>query len=222
MFETLFQDKLAGMDATQRRVFLATTPYEAMLSMLVDKSKNADARCELRPSTIHGLGLFAVQDIDKDEVITHYPAHGFVLSRTGKALSDERERIVLPAEIANDLSSYARTRLRFPTEYERSTYNFRVNPAFDIIGYPDMVDSHLLLAHMANDAICTTDTEYNRAGEIRYTHAALVTNNAHLDQIQLGIIGLVAKRPIRIGEEITVSYGYDYWVSNNKLTGTRA
>jgi hypothetical protein len=194
-----------------------------MLSMLIDKSKNTDARCELRPSTIHGFGLFAVQDIDEDEVITHYPAHGFVLSRTGKALSDERERIMLSAEITDDLTLQAeRTRLRLPTEHERSTYNFRVNPAFDIIGYPDMVDSHLLLAHMANDAICTTDIEYNRASEIRYTHTALVKNNAHLDQIEFGIIGLVAKRPIRAGEEITVSYGYDYWVSNNKLTGTRA
>jgi hypothetical protein len=77
-----------------------------------------------------------------------------------------------------------------------------------------------LLGHIANDAIAPSDTEYNHAGEIRYVHAALATNNAKFEIITPGIIGMIATRPIRAGEEITVTYGYGYWLSNNKLTET--
>jgi hypothetical protein len=145
------------------------------------------------------------------------------MSKSGTDLSVGGERLVFGAVIIDSpLPGANRTHLRSPTEEERKTYHFSVTPGLNLVGYPDMIDSHLLLGHIANDAIAPSDTEYNHAGEIRYVHAALATNNAKFEIITPGIIGMIATKPIRAGEEITVTYGYGYWLSNNKLTGTRA
>lgn len=207
---------------TQRLALMCASRYEPFLSMLVDESKtDNDVRCRVGPSPIHGSGLFAARDIRRGEVITHYPSHGFVLSNSGTPNSIGGERLVFGAMIIDaPLPNAKRTQLRPPTELERKTYNFAVQPDVDIIGYPDMLDSHLLLAHMANDAVATSDTVENSAGEIRYTHAALATNNASFEQITPGIVGMIATRDIQTGEEITVTYGYRYWLSNNRFAGT--
>lgn len=213
--------KIADLEPTQRHVIMSTMHYEAMLSMLMHQ-QDTDVRCRVGPSPLHGSGLFAVRDIARGEVITHYPAHGFVLSNTGRPLSEPGERLIMGSSVQESPHAVEHKDLRQPTEFERHTYNFRVTPMLDIIGYPDMVDSHLLLAHMANDAVTTSDTVHNSASEIRYTHAALATNNAMVDEKNPGIVAMYATKPIRAGEEITISYGYGYWVSNNRFAGTRA
>ncbi len=209
--------------ATQRLVLKCASQYEPFLSMLIDESKkDTDVRCRVGTSAIHGLGLFAVRDIHKGEVITHYPAHGFVLSKPGTPLSDDGERLVFGAVIIDSpMVGANQTQLRSPTDEDRKSYHFAVQPDLNIIGYPDMTDSHLLLGHMANDAVAPSDDTYNHAGEVRYTHAALASNNAGFEKIAPGIVGMIASRPIRVGEEITVTYGYRYWVSIN-FTGTRS
>lgn len=208
--------------ATQRLALTCAIRYEPFLSMLVDESKtDSDVRCRVGPSPIHGSGLFAVRDIRCGEVITHYPSHGFVVSKSGTPNSIGGERLVFGAMIIDaPLPNAKRTQLRSPTELDRKTYHFAVQPDVDIIGYPEMTDAHLLLAHMANDAVTTSDTVENSASEIRYTHAALATNNASFDQITPGLVSMIATRDIRAEEEITVTYGYRYWVSNNRFAGT--
>ncbi len=212
--------RIASLEPTQRHIIMSTMHYEAMTSMLMHQH-SPDVRCRVGPSPLHGSGLFAVRDISCGECITHYPAHGFALSNTGRPLSDGGSRLILGATIRRPPNMLEHEDLRLPTEFERSTYNFRVTPMLDIIGYPDMIGSHTLLAHMANDAITTSDTVHNPASEIRYTHAALATNNALIEERNPGIVAMFAKKPIRAGEEITITYGYSYWVSNNKFTGTR-
>ncbi len=99
-----------------------------------------DPKCEIRPSTVHGQGVFATCLIGKGEVITIYPSDGFLWWAS----------------------------MQSPTCYGTGgddVYKFDVsgwpkeNGAVAIFGEPKKIDDPLYLGHMINDRwVCRGNT----------------------------------------------------------------
>ncbi len=184
------------------------------------------AKCRVGPSPIHGQGLFATRPIAKGERVTYYPSHGFKVALGSAELTGNvvasfgAQEMPMEAILTRSVSALESAKsFRSPTEIERNHYNVRVNPQVEIIGYPEFTSEHYLLGHMANDAVSSSSRTFDTDEERQYTLEALRANNAGIDFDNMGIASfafVVATRPIAVGEEITVPYGYAFWVSKNQ------
>jgi hypothetical protein len=198
-----------------------TCGWQLGLSFAKAQGSLRPAKCRVGPSTIHGQGLFATRPIAKDERITYYPSHGFKIAFGGEevALMGAQD-IPIEAVVTRSADALRTCRAyRKPTKAECKHYSLRVTPQVEIIGYPEFTSEHYLLGHMANDAMKVSSTTHDAVEELQYTAQALLTNNAVIDTEKMGIMDLaflVATRPIAVGEEITVPYGYAFWVSKNQ------
>jgi hypothetical protein len=85
-------------------------------------------------SNIHGYGVFATKNIEKDKIITYYPAHAVCFE---KELIDKGEKEVI---FANQ---------NFQPD---AKYKFNISENYSLIGDKKQTENSLLLGHMVNDA----------------------------------------------------------------------
>lgn len=158
---------------------------------LVNEPHTYFDNCYIGKSKIHGSGVFAKRDINKDEIITFYPVH-FVAIGTNpdlnyKTLLDKRKNTSV---LSLNLENF-------------KDYSIQFNPFISIIGDPAIIHDNSL-AHMINDGsnINGTEEEYNNS----------IDNNSFFNISDKSIF-VRANKSIKKDEEILVSYGYKYWHS---------
>eukprot|EP00966_Prymnesium_polylepis_P192844 4469717-Prymnesium_polylepis.1 len=148
-------------------------------------------------SPLHGLGLFASRDIEREDLVTLYPVHAIGGTDGSATIDEDREHFETVQARAY--------RIDLPHSGARDTW-VDVNPLRERVpGW---------LGHLANDvATCADPAE---AAILGYYDAA-ATANAVLVPLAdaVPLIALTATRKIVQGEEICVTYGHDYWLTTS-------
>ena len=154
--------------------------------------------CEVRPSKIHGLGVFATQDIDAGSYLTMYPCDG----------------VAWYPEIGRFKHGDGGVCFGWPEKVsfiERHSYQQVIEPppgarALAIFGNPEHHADPHFVGHMINDgAVCKTPesaTVYKAISAAKLNSSFVADFCAHM-----------STRPIKAGEEILTSYGTTYWLT---------
>lgn len=162
---------------------------------------------EVRPSPIHGNGVFATRDIKRGELLSLYPPDALAFSRPAVC---SKSCIQIPqCNEAQDAEVHAALR----------TYSLQLGEPggvrVRIVGLPRFCEDPAYLAHMANDPIGYVSTK-----EAYKQLAATKGNAAFVNVVCALCVAIVATRPIQAGNEVLVPYSYDYWDAWNNSRAT--
>lgn len=183
-------------------------------TMMVDESKSKALsivicklfnKVELKPSTTHGRGVFAKQDIKQGEIITLYPADIIVQYPLGRS----NNKSMATARVSNRMPESIHTEEKAVKEYlQQWQYKFEIDKNYSIVGHPDHTDNPTYLGHMINDRF---SCDFNKITPAMYIQLSLAKANAQFQSIDGVCIVAVATKDISSGEEVYVSYGPSFW-----------
>jgi hypothetical protein len=171
-------------------------------------------KVELKKSNIHGYGVFAKQQILKNELITFYPgdfveyypnADGAINNHITTVYRSERYENQFGNNIHSDISK----------KYRNNDYRYDINEHYSIIGCSYFKDDSNYLGHFINDGAKTNSTE--KSNKI-YIKISSIKNNCNFYSLKDLHIAIIAIKDIEIGEELFIRYGIGYWNSYNKNT----
>ena len=154
--------------------------------------------CEVKPSSVHGLGVFATRDIAVDSYVTLYPSDDIMFRPTTwkhRAMYGGR----LPASV---VSAYS---LKLRGEFKQLSL-------LAAVGDPMKHDNPHYLGHMMNDSVKCSNP---KAVEV-YDRISSLRENC-IDVPFEGLHYMAATRDIKAGEELFFTYGPDYWLNRSKL-----
>lgn len=176
---------------------------------------------EIRPSSVHGLGLFANQPITKDTIITYYPIN---VIQINDAFSAENNNKLLIDRLRLDDSSVDRT--------YAYTCSSRFQPGYHVFiyGFPDIINDKKLLGHMINDGGNNVYDGVNIESlenivKFKNKLAEYYINcnkrvNCKYNECNC-TVQIIATRDINKDEEILTSYDASYWYSQTYNTVTK-
>lgn len=164
-------------------------------------------------SEVHGLGVFSNNDKDMilGDIITIYPAD-IVIETINKKTK------TCNLLISKDLFNLKFSNSEFTKEnlIELSSdffYNYlvRLTDNINISATPELYDNPTYIGHMINDGTKIIPTsseqinEYNESSQLRANCCFKYYNN---------LLFVIATKNIKKNEELFVTYGYDYWMSD--------
>jgi len=166
-------------------------------------------KVELKNSLIHGLGVFAKQNINKGELITFYP--GDFVEYTPNEDSHLPNHFTILYRSQRFENKFGEVS---DSKYRDNDYAFEVNSFYGIIGCNHFTDDPNYLGHFINDGAKTNSTE--KSNEI-YLQISNLKRNCQFHILKDLHVAIVATKNINIGEELFITYGLNYWHSfNNK------
>lgn len=175
-------------------------------TILIPESLRNGAKVTVRPSTIHGRGLFATTSFSPGDLLTIYPPHVGVFFPEGRSIHPDM--LVVKHGLVHRMIDhevlFSETLLR---QYE--SYNMKISDQLTIVGLPMYDQDSRLLAHFANDGA----RGHTVADKPVYERVAKQKNNAAFIRYCSVFVALVATKPIDSDEEILVTYGHEYWTS---------
>lgn len=158
---------------------------------------------EIRPSPIHGNGLFATRDISKNTLLTFYPAHAIHMR-----------------DMVYSLKQYDTNNFcdKIENESYNRTYGYEYDDHITLIGNPAIVNNKFLLGHMINDAglnvfagINHLEVEKNLKNiVVRYYLQGISKLNCEAKK-DAHRIKIITTRDIVSDEELLMLYGLPYW-----------
>lgn len=159
--------------------------------------------CEMKPSKIHGNGLFATRKLKRGDVITFFfPYFLETIIENGLDGADREEGLsILPLISRRNLNASEIPEMR---RCENS-----VSEKTLLMGDPKMSVDTRFLAHFINDPCIFTPgmTELDYEGQIVNSfNACIIRYNA-----EPRILYVTAYKNIEIGDEILIPYGWNYW-----------
>lgn len=157
-------------------------------------------KVEIRPSIVHGNGVFANRDITRGEIVTFYPCDIMIMYPKGRE-SDARDMVLG----YNTPATYDATYV-IRNRHHLGIYKFMFDDDHDIIGVPELSTNPTYLGHMANDAAHVEDGDI-----LSYKEISSRGMNVIFERVHGCHVALTAVRDIRKDEEIFVSYGPNYW-----------
>lgn len=172
---------------------------------------------ELRDSPIHGKGVFALQDIPPNTIVTYFPAH-FIYTKGKNGLNVYHSHNGATNLPIDTLAQYRRE-----YSYDCIVGNNGERDKFTIIGNPNVYDNPLLLGHMVNDA-CGNIFHHVNAQNLRkernlinlikkYYTITEEKRNCGMDENSSGsVVCIITTREVKKGEELLTGYGVLYWL----------
>lgn len=161
---------------------------------------------EIKPSNIHGNGVFATKDIEENKVITMFPCHVIQTNDKSYTLNPfYREQL-----LANNISDI-------------SSYTFNIDETTSIFGVPVVLD-YFFLGHMINDSYPTVDDflkiktaiDYGKTA-YKYMLIGQQQNNCKFIKMP-NYVYVKTTKNISAGEELTISYGFPFWSKHLNLS----
>ena len=166
----------------------------------------------IKPSKIHGNGVFALNNIKKDELITIYPAHYLIVRPNGYNKCKEAGTVhfILKSDIVEDNELNINDDIKID-------YTFHINDYYSICGDPRLTDDCNFVGHMINDGIKghSTEDDINTLDNNIYNNITGLKNNSRFKIIDDYCVAIVSTRDITKDEEILIGYNYAYWVEHN-------
>lgn len=167
------------------------------------------ACCAVRPSPLHGDGLFATREVAEGELLSFFPADALLVWEGG-----DRERNDCLIFFGAHVPKEERDAARILDERARD-YELYVSPVFSAVGDPERRADPAYLGHLANDGATCASPE--RVEEYRSEAAAAA--NAVPVWVEGCHLALQASRPISTGEEVLYAYGEGWWLSRGGNEG---
>ena len=180
-----------------------------MMVTRVNDFSNRINRCCVKPSTVHGDGLFATRSISEGELITFFPGDALLVFEDGDRQNDDM-MLFFGAHIPQserDASDITSKRVQ--------SYELYSSARVSAVGDPSRRDDPTYLGHFANDkVVCespNTIEDYRRESVDGANCEPILVEGCHF--------ALQALRPISEGEELLFSYGEGYWLARNGHNG---
>lgn len=173
--------------------FLGCRPFKNRLDLV-----------ELRPSAVHGSGVFAKKDIAARTLVTFYP--GDMVGELNSTSKSDKEATYSVTSNKDKLMRQCGTE-KGRTFLEKYKTNF--DATYYLIGDPENISDPTYLGHMINDGARSHSFEdqqvYMKIAALKMNVGSVPLEGAHLS--------IVALRDIRQGEELFMPYGIKYWES---------
>ena len=196
----------------QQVATLLTNTWERAAGMVGGMSGDA---AEVGASDVHGLGLFALQDIEAGTLVTLYPVHRVLQAlsdgRGAACLADEadeayfrpEEGTVSPEELAYRQIAYRQT-YSHADPARPETFQLDANPAKpDVKGW---------LGHRINDGATLSPGSSSDEEVLAYYAESGRHRNVCTVALCVPLVGFVATRDVPKGEELLATYGHGYWL----------
>lgn len=146
----------------------------------------------IKKSKINGLGVFANKDFNKGELITRYPAHYIY-----------------------KLNQYSIFNIDLELNTNYIDYRMDLSDNIAIIGHPKLIHNMTLVGHICNDGYKHNFKTNNKKNRNKYNKKAKEYNNSTFFPYD-EVITIMSGKKIKKDEEILVSYGFNYWLNQNK------
>jgi hypothetical protein len=167
---------------------------------------------ELRPSRVHGRGVFAKRKISKNEIVTFYPGDMVSWHANGRHPDDPTYVGIGMDHEGDGLTMSAKVNY----EKDRDCYNdysTMVVPFYDVIGTPENDKNPAYLGHFINDAAKANKDErsipiYNAISQAKANVKFMSIHDLH--------VAIIATRDIEADEEIYIPYAAKYWMMRSK------
>jgi hypothetical protein len=160
---------------------------------------------EVRPSSLHGNGVFAKTDLEADKVVAVYPCHGL---------------------ISNGLLS---TQFQYKdqmTGFDVHDYKLDLDGTGKyLVGIPSVYDGNMV-GHLINDSYSSIEQlkvdlntyDVNTFGNAMAIYAISSSKRVNCRLMTGSHFGYVkTTRPVKKGEELVCSYGFSYWTNMNAV-----
>ena len=164
-----------------------------VIMSLTNKNIEKDSNnIEIKDSLIHGKGIFAKKDLPKNLLITQYPIN-FLIDTT------ENNAVILCPDLYD--SNNFQASLKKCIDYSLNIDIPDLNKKYLLVGDPNYCKNHNLIGHLFNDkAVVGLDRKtYNQQ-----------LNNCYIQNTEI-----YTAREIKKGEELSFSYGENYWYHKN-------
>ena len=165
-------------------------------------------KTEVRASTIHGKGVFALEDIPIFTPVAIYPID-YCCFNMGK------EEIRL--QTRNDVPSYNQNYKvlnQYRINYSLNTENTALDD-MEVCYVADPAKQDYGHAHLINDAGCMTEDSLEAWDAYMRTF-----QHSNVIEYHIGTFGLffIAIRDIKAGDELLYHYGMSYWAKERKVS----
>jgi SET domain len=158
---------------------------------------------EVKPSPIHGNGIFAKRDIEAGKVVTLYPCHGIIIG---------------------NIAGCQKKHEKYMSHFKPSDYKVilgREDNAF-AFGIPEIY-SECLSGHLINDSFADVNCFDSTSNEndfgknaVAYMLQSIKNDNCSLISAK-NCVYVKATKNILAGEELFCSYGFGYWCNNKTI-----
>jgi SET domain-containing protein len=159
------------------------------------------SKVEVKPSSVHGRGVFATRNIKKGELITFYPADVVVFGSKDACVT----RAYIPSKRSENDAF-------FKTQWQDQTYCVSLEGLYSIHGNPNPIyeSNHDYLGHFINDGAKPTPDP--KSFQI-YETVSVLKMNCVFAQIRDLHVAIVAHTDILKDQELFIHYGLHYWKS---------
>ena len=169
---------------TERRGYL--TKFNDYLQISKDVIFSSDI-VYLSESKIHGIGIFAKQNIEKNELITLYPAHYITV-------------------VSNIPFRMSLTKLKLDPKIF-SDYSLRYDENIIFTGNPLLTKNENVIGHLCNDGYKHNFITKNKKNIKKYNKKRKEYNNTSFRSIEdTNFMGIVSTKNIKKDDEILVDY----------------
>ena len=176
----------------------------AMLSFMFPPMKVFNV--EVRTSVRHGCGVFATQDIPKGSIATLYAPDIVLFLPNGDR---EKEGHIIIPNLSTRMAKHITLEeaCRYSDDFEN--YIVDVDDNYSLLGSSDFIEDPSYLGHMVNDSFM-----YNPKTMKPELYTALTNRKSNCLFRNIGdecAVAVIARRDIKMGEELLVTYGIDFW-----------
>ena len=166
---------------------------------------------EVRPSPVHGMGVFVTCDVEANQVLTLYPNDAHVSWRG--AISNEGIPVVVDCHMYVWDATESREPADVVTIHQEYgiCIDFHDGIVLQGVGYPELNDDPAYLGHLCNDAA-------GKVSKLKYEKKTRKHANAGVTKVHSGLHRcVVSTRPIPKGSEVLVCYGPGYWETQAQM-----
>ena len=173
---------------------------------------------EVRPSRLHGMGLFACSDIPENTLITLFPCHRVLQQSPGQtvagALADEEDE----AYFRPPKGSVSAEDLAYRQYAYRQTFS-HANPerreTFLVDANPTKADIPGWFGHRINDG-ATLSSSSDEDMVCLYYRASAMRRNCCAVALCIPLVAFVTTRAVAEGEELLTTYGHSFWMQTDE------
>jgi len=166
----------------------------------------------IKPSPLHGKGVFATHHIPNESIVTFYPPHAIKINNIVSILCSDSPNI---RDFESNFSTYKKDYSVYTSDLQNSMF----------IGNSHMISNSLLLGHIINDPVGnifkgisfekTKNYDIYRNLVENYFIKGLKMHNCQFvfDKNNI-VICVETNKDIRKGEELLTCYGPSYWFNH--------
>lgn len=184
-----------------------------MLAMVLPLPKDI-INVVLKPSPVHGRGVFANKDIQAGSIVTFYP--GDIVKFYLHDNMNEDKHIITPSfsirfilKFNLNVLSDEELPLLIKEELKNNMYEYELDRNYKIASHSSLDDNPWYLGHFINDKVKYENTLESAVLYLQHSSQGAnckyhtFTGNLH--------VAIVATRDIMEGEELFITYGLKYW-----------